>query len=438
MNNLKLIFSFVIGVIFLSSCKSYFGDINTDPDNPTTVTPNVVLPQTELRLAYTLGGDVSRFTGINTQHVDGIGRQFAVIGKYGIQPTDIDNLWSNIYSGVLMDNRQMITLSNDGGFNHYVGIGKAIEAYTLMLATDLWGDLPYSEAFQGVELLQPKFDSQEDIYRDVFTLIDEAKAALAKDDGGNPVSGDLIYGGDASKWLLFCNALEARGKLHLATKNGDYAAALAAANLALESSADDALVHFGTASTENSPWYQYIEQRDDCEIGSFYKSLLTGLNDPRDAVYGVDHTVPGHPFFTPDQPVTLISATEMAFIKAECLMHTATPAEAYPFYIEGITLSFAEAGLSDQLASYLGNATVNPAAPADLTMEQIMTQKYIALYTQPEVFNDWRRTNIPALSPIVGDKVPTRLPYAQSEILSNDNTPSPADVTIFSKVWWDQ
>ena len=66
-----------------------------------------------------------------------------------------------------------------------------------------------------------------------------------------------------------------------------------------------------------------------------------------------------------------------------------------------------------------------------------MTQKYIALYADPEVFNDWRRTGIPELDPNTGSQIPRRLPYAEQTILLNDNTPSPADLTIFSRVWWD-
>jgi hypothetical protein len=68
----------------------------------------------------------------------------------------------------------------------------------------------------------------------------------------------------------------------------------------------------------------------------------------------------------------------------------------------------------------------------------IMKEKYLALFCDPEVFNDWRRTGMPNIVPKKGNEVPRRLPYSQNEILSNPNTPSPADVTIYSRVWWDK
>ena len=66
-----------------------------------------------------------------------------------------------------------------------------------------------------------------------------------------------------------------------------------------------------------------------------------------------------------------------------------------------------------------------------------MTQKYIAMFMDPEVFSDWRRTGIPELDPNTGANVPRRLPYAETAVLYNENTPSPADVTIYDRVDWD-
>lgn len=421
------------GLSTFMSCESYFGDVNVDPENPTVVTPNVILPQVQARLAYTMGGDYTRYVGIYTQHVDGIGRQFAVIGNYGISGSDIDQLWANFYSGVLADNREMLALSVENNYNHFVGVSYALEAYSLMAMTDVWGDIPYSEAFQGTELTQPKFDSQSEIYKAIFKLLDDARTELTKDDGGFPLDGDLIYGGDASKWVKFCNTVEARGHLHLK----EYQLALdALAKGAFESNADNAGFAFGDAASENSPWYQYIEQRDDCEVGAGYKTIMSGLSDARDSTYGFEHTVPGHPIFTPSQTVNLISYTEALFIKAECVMQTTGASDAKADYILGITNSFSEAMMADSLASYLTNSVVIPSG--DISLGDIMKQKYIALYTSPEVFADWRRTGMPALSPVTGSQIPRRLPYALTEVLSNENAPSPADVTIFTPVGWDK
>jgi len=103
-------------------------------------------------------------------------------------------------------------------------------------------------------------------------------------------------------------------------------------------------------------------------------------------------------------------------------------------YPEAIRASFAEAGVAGY-ADYIAQETVVPRG--SITLESIITQKYLAMFGDPAVFSDWRRTGIPTLDPNTGSKVPRRLPYAQKEILSNENAPSPADVTIFDRVWWD-
>ncbi|MEM9886871.1 MAG: SusD/RagB family nutrient-binding outer membrane lipoprotein [Bacteroidota bacterium] len=434
MKNIKIILSAAILLLGLSSCEDYFEDINNDPNNPLVVTPNVILPQIETRLAYAYAGEGSLYTGVYTQHLDGLTRQFAVYQNYGIQPVDVNSLISdNMYSGVLMDNRQMLRFTEENGDFHYTGIGKAIEAYAMLFVTDLVGDLPYTEAFNGTENLQPIYDSQESIYDVVFSLLDEAETLLSGDAGvRTPSSDDFFYGGDAASWLKFVNSLRARAYIHLAKVDAaNYQNALNALSAgAFESSADDARLPFTTASTGSAPMYQYIEQRDDAEVGTNYVALLESLNDPRVATYGAPMDVPGHPIFVRDRQTPLMTYTEMKFIEAEALLQTGS--DPMTAYLEAIRSSFEEAGV-DGYEDYVAQASV-----ADATLENIMTQKYIALFMQAETFNDWRRTGIPELTPNSGTQVPRRLPYPQTEYDLNANVPSPAEVTIFSRVWWDK
>jgi hypothetical protein len=66
-----------------------------------------------------------------------------------------------------------------------------------------------------------------------------------------------------------------------------------------------------------------------------------------------------------------------------------------------------------------------------------MTQKYIAMFLDPEAFADWRRTGIPSLTPNTGSQIPRRLPYPETEVLYNQNCPKPSVINIFTRVWWD-
>lgn len=441
------ILSFLLVVFSLSSCEDYFGDINVDPDNPTIVTPNVILPAVQARLAYAMGGDASRYTGLLTQHIDGVGRQFVVYQNYQILPSDLDGLWSNLYAGVLMDGRQIQTLSQESGYNHFNGIAKALEAYAFMFLTDMFGDIPYSEALQGTgQFLQPKFDTQESVYNNIFSILDEAKTLLAMDDGGLAVGGaDLIYGGDANKWTKFCNVLEARGRLHLTKVDAsNYQAALSALDRGgFIDSSDDARFGFGSTAAEAAPWFQYLEQRTDTQVGDSYVALMNSLGDPREATYGFPHTSEGdHPILKQDRNFPLLTYTEQMFIRAECLMQTGgDPADALN---EAVTSSYVDAGLiptgfdeEEEEQLYI-SSTDYVASLGSITMNVIATQKYIAMFNDPEAFNDWRRTNVPNLTPNAGNQVPRKLPLAESEVLANTNAPNLGLDEIFTSVWWDK
>jgi len=461
----------ILGMLALTSCEDYFGDINEDPDNPLEVTPAALLPQVQVRLAYVLGGDASRYTGIYTQHIDGVSRQFVAYQNYNLIPADFDNMWANLYSGVMADNRQLQRVATEEGYIHYLGVSKAIEAYTLLLITDLWGDVPYSEAFQGRDNLQPAFDSQEDVYTSVFNLIEEARRDITAEDGGILVPGadDLFYGGTLAKWEKFLSMLEARARIHLGlVDDANYTAALdAISKAALIGPSDDARLKFGTSSTENAPWFQYIQQRDDIEIGDSYVDTLTGLGDPRLSVYGALLDVngpadpPAHPVFLSDRSFPVLTYVEMKFIEAEAAFQTGNTSLAHQSYLDAVNASLNEAlegydfldsvliNVADSVVSVAVDdldldvvkadyiATIDPGED-NLTLENIMFQKYLAMLADQEVYTDWRRTGIPELPPNTGTQIPVRFPYAQTEIFSNENTPSTSSVNQFTPVWWDR
>jgi len=429
----------------MTSCEDYFDGVNVDPDNPIEVTPNVLLPVIQTRIAFNYWGDLSRHIGIFTQHVDGVGRQFVVYQNYGVQPNDVDNIWSTLYTGVLADNREMFKLAEEIESDNYKVISLAMEAYTLMTLTDLFGDIPYSQALQGLEVLQPQFDAQENIYADILRIIGEAQALAANPTNVGRVPGgdDLIYGGDMGQWAKFLNVLEARAHLHLADRDASsYNSVISALDQGgFTSRDDDARFSFGTGATEAAPWYQYIQQRDDCEVGANYVQVMADLNDPRVDIYGylqdLGPDTAAHPIYVINRDVPLLSFTEQEFMRAEALAQTSGASAANDFYESGITSSMNDAGITDETAISDYIATVALSGDNTAAFEQIMTQKYIAMFSDPEAFNDWRRTGIPNLTPNTGSEVPRRLPYPQTEIFSNENTPSAGDVNIFSRVWWD-
>ena len=428
---------------WMTSCEQFLGGINVNPNNPTVATPAILLPSIEARLAYVMGGDASRYLSIYTQHVDGAGRQFAVIQDYGIATTDVNTMWgTNLYAGVLTDVLELKKLSETDGLNHYLGAAQVLEAYALLFITDTWGDAPYTDALQGVDNLQPGFDTQDQLYNTVFTLLTSAKGNLSSADGGSQVPGgdDFIFGGSTASWIQFANFIEARANLHWSKTGGTSSldAAISALGGSFTANAEGAYFPFSTAPTETAPWYQYNEQRRDIAIGDSYVDLMNSLNDPRVAIYGavLDND---HPLFIRARNYPLGTYKEVQFMLAEANFQKGEQAAAYTAYINAITADFQELeglGLltSADLDTYIGQAEVDPGE-ANLTLEDIMTQKYIAMFADPEVFVDWRRTGIPTLTPNSGAQVPRRLPYPEQEILFNSNTPT--QLTIYDRVTWD-
>jgi len=446
--NFKYINKIVLPVVLLILGSCNFGDTNIDPSNPLSVPLSASsLPSAQARLAYVLGGDVGRYNGMFTQHTTGGGRQHIVIGKYNLQESDVDNVWTSLYSGVLQDLKEVQNLSNVAGKEapYYSGICKVLTALTLGHLTDLYGNVPYSASLLGIDNLKPTYDTREQVYNTIHQLISEAKTELSSDGGViQPKGDDLIYGGDVAKWIKAANTIDARYYLH----QGQMSEALSALSKGFTSESDDMLFKFESSASQQHPWFQWEHQRGDVLAGKTFVDMLLSLEDPRlshyiaasnnpnlssnpplDSLY-IGLTAGGIPadgeiislvgsflYTKADGYVPLITYTESKFIEAEASLSTSAGTAAAA-YNEGVKSSLRViTGAED--ATYV---TTN-ASKSSVTLEDIMTQKYIALFMQPETWNDWRRTKIPALSAaengIFGDKLIERWPYPQSERLYN-------------------
>jgi hypothetical protein len=172
---------------------------------------------------------------------------------------------------------------------------------------------------------------------------------------------------------------------------------------------------------------------------------MNATNDPRRAAYceadkdgKFNATCAMGAFYSSiNSAVPMLTFTEMKFIEAEAQMRLGKVAEAHAAFVAAVKASLARTGVSDADATtFMAQAGVDPGATA-LTLENIMTQKYVAMYTQCESWSDWRRTGFPALAPVEGNEVPRRFPYPQSERLYN-GTNMPGGLTIFNRVWWDK
>lgn len=433
--NLKKLFVIAISTTLLISCESFFNDDNADPNAPFNVPISAALPSIELTIVDSKGGLFSTFSNMFVQHVEGVGRQWESFNRYDIQPVRVNQTWQQVYENVFVELREVSRKATEGGFNHYLGIAKTLEAYTLMMATDVFGDMPYTEAGLGDENNNPAYDDQTTVlYPAIKSLLTDALSLFNLASGSiTPGSDDVLYGGDVDKWKLAVHSILARYYLHI----GDNANALAEAKLGFTGRADNMGYSYPGPGNE-APWYGFNDVRQgDVEFHPTMRGIMTGLND-MDRLAVFDQTFDGsHPYLTDNQREDLISYRELQFIIAET---STNDAEKHTAYLNGIKASFEEVGLGTvEYDNYVAQVTIDPGV-GNITLTDIMIQKYVGLFVQPESFSDWRRTGIPSLTPPVtsgASQVVRRWLYPENEYLFNSNAPARNDNLMFEKVDWD-
>lgn len=446
--------------LVLASCDKWIDtEINTDPDAPADVPMGLMLPAIEQAVGYNLGGnDFARTTNIWMQQFDGVARQSYTEARYQLLPADVNNIWNGVYSGIFINSKIMIDKAEntEGAYSPYnAGIGKVLLATALGVSTDLFGDMPYTEALKGDQnILKPKFDTQEQIYTSLLGLLDGAIADLGKPTAENlvAVKGDVIYAGNVAKWKKAAYAIKARHLLQLSAVKGNaaYTDALAAVTNSFSSVAEDMLVPWEDAN--HNPFFQFMEQRGDIRMGATLVNMMKGIEDPRlpfyaekdgngaytGAVIGSQDenaSKPG-PFIAGAKAATvIISYAELKFIEAEANFKLGKSTEALT-------------ALKNAVAASILRVTGTPmtddwytaqVASQTLSLDLIMKHKYIATFGTNQAYADYRRVGLPVIPRHpdgVLPAIPTRYPYAQDEISYNaENVPS---VAISDKLWWDK
>lgn len=431
-------------------------EINNDPDAPTAVPMSLILPAAQQSMAYHLvGNNTVRTTGIWMQQFDGIARQSFTEARYQLTPADVNTVWGSLYTEVLM-NCKIIMEDAGSESPNFKGAAQVMTAATLGILTDLFGDIPYSDALGGRELkTQPKYDTQQKIYETIFELLDEAITNLEVEENLYPLAGDLFFDGDTDSWIKAAYSLKARHHIQLSEVDPNaYTKALAAAALGFASTDDDMKLAF--TSKNKSPFYQFMDQRGDIVMASTMYDIfdnLSGSTDPRIATYyddfssgasdpgseNSDVSLPGDFLAAEDANIFIMSYSELLFIMAEANAELGNTADAEENLKDAIVASYVKAGLTSDDANY--NTYVSDAGSyaSDTSLTNIITHKYLDGFGTNQPYSDWRRTGIPSLSLAAGaklSKIPTRFPYAQDEISYNgSNVPK---VQLTDKLWWDK
>ncbi len=458
----KIILAGLLATALLPSCKkTFFTDVNNNPNVVAAVTPPLLLSTTEAALGYVVGGDISRFGSYFDQQVFGKSQQSQTIYQYGVNAGTFDNAWIDMYTSVVENNATLMQIADKGNYAIYSGMSRIIMAYTLQVTVDQWGKVPYSDAAKGNLTggsLTPKYDDDKALYDTIASLVDQGIAYLKNTNIGiaTPGADDVIYGGDASKWIKFGHAIKARLFIHQSKNNIAMAtSALTELASAFSGTADNAQYTWYSAETAANPWYQFNRDRPGYTTftNSPLAAMLTSLNDPRYAIFydpandglGQNKNHYGglnEHYGAIDAPTEFITYDELLFMKAEATVTAQSNiAGAQTAYQQAITANLTKLGVSaGDMATYIAANGTLPATNAG-AIAQIAQQEYIALFLNPEAWTVWRRTGSPALTAVSGTNgVPRRYEYTQSEYSYNPaNVPVPAtNNTLFSpKIFWD-
>ena len=467
---IRYTFLLVTGATLFAGCKKYL-NINTDPNNPLSVPENITIPPVEVTLATNVVGG---FVGTTTNYwmqVISLNQNLPTVENYFIRPEDVDNTWTFfIYPNIQQNLKTMIQQAELAKHNQYVAVGFALQAYTLAITTDLWGDIPWSQAFKVPAITKPTYDAQATIYGDVQNLFDSALAyASAAPSQIAPAGDDYIYGGVMTSWIKWIHMMKARYYLRLSNAPGRTAAtqadsALTEVALGFASNSDNATVPYPTQ--DGSPWFENTSPgAGGVVLSNTFINFLQANNDPRlpvladtatlgpnvgtyvgrpagsATVFGsyFDFSLASNVYCGLNSPLYLGTYSEQLFIQAEATYITQGAASADPIYRAAIKAHMDMVGVPDTAETrYLSTAS-RPTLTAGTALQSIIYEKYIAGFLGIEPYNDWRRTGYPVLTPVstgVVSYIPQRWPYAQTEELAN---PQPQDsATLQAKVWWAQ
>jgi hypothetical protein len=471
------------GFVALQSCDKVkdFGNTNLNPNATTSPIPSALLTNTIARMANDLvfdAGGVNTGSGLYAQLFSET--QYTEVSRYNKPTYNFDNPY---YVGPLEDLQNIINYNTDpgtapiaakyGSNKNQIAVARILKAHYFKMLTDEIGDIPYFNALKGVGTVP--YDKQQDIYPD---LIKELKEAVDQFDGGLPAQGDVLFGGDISKWKKYANSLRLLLALNLqkvdpAKGKTEFNAALTHSAGVISSNADNVTVAFPGGNYPNTFYNYYnITQRKDYAVSKTVTDRLTTTSDPRLSAYAVNST--GFPYgLTRDNavayananpswsfilsaanrqdfsPIVVIGAANIDLARAEAAQLGWTSENVATLYATGIMHSFQQWGVYDPTtyANYMANGSI--ALTPGTEMQKIATQEWITWYPNGlEAFNVYRRTGFPALVPAPGlTTIPRRMPYG-----ANDYSYNPANVadaasryvvngisdSQYGRIWWDK
>ncbi|MGV3601605.1 MAG: SusD/RagB family nutrient-binding outer membrane lipoprotein [Dyadobacter fermentans] len=467
-------------LVTFTGCDN-FESLNTDPARSSETQPEFLLSNAEKRasdLMYDsyfngrIGMELSQYWMGTDKTSDG---RFLFTN---------DGLWAGLYAGPLMDLKEIGNYYDRHPAEksaHTLAVAEILKAWIFHVLTDVYTDIPYSQALQGEDIPQPVFDQGREVYTALLGSLKTQVEVLSGTTSG-VIRGDILAKGDVQQWIRIANALRMRIALRMVDAAPAEAKAIIeeAAKNTLASTAQDVFFPYNVATTTNRFPYNDVERPlVEFAVTSTLVDYLQSVNDPRlpvfarpdetngkyvGKVYGTEAnsptmiglSKPGVIAYSGSAKGYVITYAEVAFMKAEAAARgmnvgTDTP-EA--LYNEAVRASMTQWGIADAKAvdDYLKRVPYK----AGTWKNVIGTQKWIAMYMQglqswlERLRLDPKKPDgtvlfIPpasgSLDPDVTD-VPKRLKYPSNTRAANAQNSADAAKRIGGdtqavKNWWD-
>lgn len=465
------IIQFIMTIIIagtLFSCESDLDEVNTNPNDPSHVSPALLLTNIS-RTTFQAAGKDPLFAS----------RMIILTSGENVYQYFKWNQGSFSRYSTLMQAEKMIEESELTKNNNYVAIAKFFKAYHFYNLTVMFGEIPYTEALKGEssQVFNPKYDSQEAVFAGILTELEEANKLINSNDA---ISGDIIYNGNTTKWKKLINAFRLRVLMTLSNKGTVNGASVASQfativqNENLMTSIDDnaQLVFFdrldnrytsfndsdyGSSIYMSNSFIDLFQERNDPRLFSFAERTgqassnglavtdFNGYNggDPivpyanNEALVQQQNISKVNQRFYRDainEPHSILSYSEQELMLAEAAARGWISTDAKNHYENSIKASFEFYSRNSPNAStyfegfnvdnYLTQNLVNFNLATDLNakLELIMIQRYLTAFHQQGwgFFFDYLRTGYPNLPIQSGTAKPYRFLYPTSEY--NNNT----------------
>lgn len=455
----KIILPLILMTVLLGCTKDFRGT-NTNNNNPTEVTPDLLLSGVIRNMLNQQVNDAWGIGNLVAQYHAKI--QFVNEDRY--LWNEQNGLWNAVYSNNRNLQNILIAVEKDSK-SPYLGVGLILKSWMFSLATNAYGDIPYREAgkAKSESIYTPVYDTQEDVYTAILADLKKANDLLTTSNTG--LSGDILFGGGAAgiiKWRKLANSLRLRLLLRMSNKK-DVSAEMQAIvsnptiNPIFTSNDDNAELKYLAAAPNQWPLYgSRVGSFDEIRVSKTLSDRLIALNDTRINVFarpsqssilggtpkaegipnGLDDVAalnynggpqgvsrvgytfaclvcndPGQAVADPSAPrAILMNFSELQFILAEAreksLISTGT-AETY--YTNGINANFSywkslvptQYNVNLNMPSgYLIQPQVAFTGSQADKLAKIALQKWIALYFNGlEAWFEWRRTGMPEIIP---------------------------------------